>query len=87
VTDGVINVRERVAALEALDGLAWQLNAAAGWLADGGCETEADMTEQAARGILAACWLLSRPIRSSPGPERWQVAANAAAVNGYGHRA
>jgi hypothetical protein len=54
--------------------VAWDVNAAASWLSREGHPTEADMLEQAARSILAACWLLERPFRAQPPPERWQQA-------------
>jgi len=84
--NGRISVRERVAALDALEALAWQLNQAGAWLGECGAETETDMLEQAARSILAACWLLSRPIRGEPGPERWQVAVSGTTVDGQPYR-
>ncbi len=86
MTDGRISVRERVRALERLSDLAFELNRAGSWLGEGGAETEADMLEQAARSILAACWLLSRPIRGEPGPERWQVAVSGTTVDGQPYR-
>ena len=55
--------------------VAWELNSAASWLGDEVHETEADMLEQSARSILAACWLLSRPFRRQPPPDRWQQLA------------
>ncbi len=82
MTDGRISVRERMRALERLDRLAWELNQAGAWLAECGSETEGDMIEQAARSVLSACWLLSRPVRGEPGPERWQVAVSGTDVNG-----
>ena len=86
MTDGRISVRERMAALAALEKAAFDLNAAAAWLAEGAAETESDMVETAARSILAACWLLSRPIRFQPGPERWQMAVSGTDVNGQPYR-
>ena len=70
MTDGRISVRERVAALERLNDLAFELNAAGSWLGECGSETEADMLEAGAN--LAACWLLSRPLRPDPPADRWQ---------------
>jgi hypothetical protein len=63
MTDRRITVQDRVRPLGRLDGLARELKAAAAWLRDSGLETEADMLEQSARSILAACWLIERPIR------------------------
>ena len=61
-----------VAGCDRLDAIAWELNRAAQWAADEGKETEADMLEQHARGVLAVCWLLSRPIRPDPPPQPWR---------------
>ena len=72
--DTRISVRHLVAALASLEATAWELNQAAAWLSEQGRETEADMLEQAARDVLAACWLLERPIRPQLPPERWQQA-------------
>ncbi len=72
--DKRLSLRERSQALVALDQLAWQLNQAAAWLSGLGVETEADMLEQAARSTAACCWLLSRPFRAQPPPDRWQGA-------------
>lgn len=69
--DKRLTLRERSQALAHLDQLAWQLNAAATWLASLGVETEADMIEQAARSVLASCWLLERPLRPQLPPGRW----------------
>jgi len=60
----------------ALEAAAFELNQIAAWLADNGIETEADQIERAARDLLAACWLLSRPVRYPPPPERWQQPAD-----------
>jgi hypothetical protein len=90
MTDGRISVQERIRALEALEAIAWQLNAAGAWLGECGAETEADMLEDAARSVLAACWLLSRPIRPDPPAGRWQQPdapeRYGQPVNGYQHR-
>ena len=83
MTDRRIRVQDRAQALGRLDAMAWELNQISAWLGEHGIETEADMLEQSARGILAACWLLSRPIRPEPHPERWQQAAAHLAVDGY----
>ena len=72
--DPRLSMHHRVAALASLERTAWDLNQAAAWLSDNGHETEADMIESSARSILAACWLLGRPIRPTLPPERWQQA-------------
>lgn len=82
MTDPRISVHDRVRALQALEHLAWQMNQAAHWLGEAGMETEADMIEQAARSVLASCWLLERPIRPQVPPGRWQQPA-CPAPNGY----
>jgi hypothetical protein len=76
MTDGRISVRERTAALERLNDLAFELNAAGAWLGECGSETEADMCEAGAKSVLAACWLLSRPLRPDPPADRWQQPVN-----------
>lgn len=91
MTDGRISVRERMRALERLNDLAFELNAAGAWLGECGAETEADMLESAARSILSACWLLERPIRPDPPAGQWQQPdapqrQYGQPVNGYGHR-
>jgi hypothetical protein len=60
------------AALASLEATAWELNKAATWAANEGHESESDMIEDAARSILAACWLLERPFRPQLPPSRWQ---------------
>jgi hypothetical protein len=68
-------LHELVQALDRLNALAWELNQIGSWLADNpSTETPSDMLEQAARSVLAACWLLERPLRPQPPPERWQGA-------------
>lgn len=74
MADQRISVHDRVRTIDYLEWLAFQLNAAASWTGDAGCETEADLIEQAAKSILASCWLLSRPVRAALPPERWQPA-------------
>jgi hypothetical protein len=64
--------RQLLAALAHLERVAWDLNSAATWLGDEGHETEAEMIEQSARSILAACWLLYRPYRKELPPGQWQ---------------
>jgi hypothetical protein len=77
MADQRLSVHDRVAALWHLDRLAREANQAAAWLSGAGFETEADMTEQAARSILAAAWLLERPLRPQLPPERWQDGSRA----------
>jgi hypothetical protein len=72
--DKRLTLRERSQALQALELLAWDLNQAAAWLSGLGVESEADMLEQAARSVLASCWLLSRPLRTQLPPSRWSPA-------------
>jgi hypothetical protein len=77
-TDKRLSVAERLAATGWLEAVAFELNQIAAWLGGYGVETEADMTERAARDLLAACWLLSRPLRAEPPPERWHSGQNGA---------
>jgi hypothetical protein len=67
-----LTVRDRLAALDHLEQTARYLNRLAAWLGEQGCETESDMTNESAKGLLAACWFLSRPIRAQPPPEQWR---------------
>jgi hypothetical protein len=69
-----ISVRDRVQAIDQLNQAAFWLNDVSVWLGSRGAETEADMAETAARNLAAACWLLSRPLRAEPPPDRWQSA-------------
>ena len=69
--DTRISVRDRVRAVDHLEKLAWDLNAAAAWLGREGCESESDQLDHASVLVLAACQLLSRPIRPRPVAERW----------------
>jgi hypothetical protein len=71
MADQRISVHDRVKVLDQVNGAAWWLNKLASWLGSRGVETEADMIDQAARDLLAACWLLERPLRLKPPPERW----------------
>jgi hypothetical protein len=64
-------VRERLACLDRLEQSALFLNRLASYLAEVGCEVEADMVQSAAHACLASCWWLSRPLRTPPPPERW----------------
>lgn len=70
--DPRISVRQRVRSADYIEWLAFEANKAAAWLAEQGLETEADMTESAARSLLAACHMLNRPLRPQLPPERWQ---------------
>jgi hypothetical protein len=63
-----------VLALDRLNALAFEVNQIGSWLAEAGIETESDKLELAATHIAAACWLLERPIRARPAPDRWQQA-------------
>lgn len=76
MSDRRISVHDRVQALGRLNAIAFELNKIAAWLGEVGVETESDMLDKAARGILAACWLLERPIRLQLPPERWQQPAS-----------
>jgi hypothetical protein len=67
-------VRDRLAAIDHLELSARYLNSLAAWLAEAGAEVEADMVQSAAHSALAACWWLSRPLRSPPPPEAWKDA-------------
>ena len=70
--DKRLSVAERMTAADRLEAMAVELNAIASWLGGHGVETEADMTERAARDLLGVCWLITRPLRADPPPERWQ---------------
>jgi hypothetical protein len=60
------------AALAHLERVAFDLNQAAAWLGeDASQETPSDMLEDAARSILAACWLIERPFRRQLPPGQW----------------
>jgi hypothetical protein len=72
MADQRISVHDRVLILDQLNACAWWLNRLAGWLGQRGVETEADIIEQAARNLLASCWLLERPLRANPPPEVWK---------------
>ena len=47
---------------------------AAAWLSGFGVESEAEILEQSARSVLAACHLLGRPFRPQLPPGRWGTA-------------
>lgn len=72
MADQRLSVHDRVQILSQLNQGAFWLNKLAGWLGRQGVETEADMIDQAARDLLAACWLLERPLRPKPPPEQWK---------------
>lgn len=74
-----LSVRERVHAMEGLERLAREANAAAGWLAGRGMETESDMAEAAAVRLMACAHLVARPISAQLPAARWQ------GVNGHQH--
>lgn len=65
-------MHDRVLVLDQLNQCAWWLNKLAGWLGRQGVETEADIIDQAARDLLASCWLLERPLRPRLPPEPWR---------------
>jgi len=67
-------VHNRVLALQALEAMAFEANRIAAWLGREGCESESDQLDHASTLILSACWLLERPIRRQPPPDRWQPA-------------
>lgn len=67
-----LSVRERVETIAFLEAVATQLNKMAAALAERGAWTEADMVDASAKGALAACWFLDRPLRGQALPERWQ---------------
>jgi hypothetical protein len=71
MTSDRLAVRDRLAAIDAMEVSAIYLNRLAAWLAEAGCEVEADMIQSAAHACLASCWWISRPLRSPPPPERW----------------
>jgi hypothetical protein len=72
-------VRDRLAAIDAMEVSAVYLNRLAGWLSEAGCKVEADMIQSAAHACLAACWWISRPLRQPPPPERWPDSQQTAA--------
>ena len=74
MSDPRISVRDRVQVLAQLEQGARWLNALAAWLGSRGVESEADVIDQAARDLLAACWMLERPLRPKPPPELWKTA-------------
>lgn len=70
--DRRLSVRDRVSILAQLDATMWWLNRLSTWLGQRDVESESDLLDQAAKDIATACWLLSRPLRAKPPPERWQ---------------
>jgi hypothetical protein len=69
--DQRLSVHDRCQILGQLEQGARWLNALASWLGQQGVESEADMIDQAARDLLAAAYLLERPLQPKPPPERW----------------
>lgn len=69
--DNRLSVHDRVQVLQQLENGATWLNALAAWLGERGVESESDMIDQAARDLLAAAYLLERPIRPKLPPQRW----------------
>ena len=69
-----LSVHDRVAVLQRIEAMATELNAIAAWLGQR-AESEADVIDGAARDLLAAAWMLERPLRPKPPPERWQLGA------------
>jgi hypothetical protein len=69
--DRRLSVHDRVAVLGHLERAARELNLVAAWLGSLGVESEAEMIDGAARDLLAACWLLERPLRPKLPPSRW----------------
>ena len=67
-----ISVHHRVNAIDQLERTARYLNLMATWLGEQGLETEADMVDASAKGLLASCWMLDRPLRMQLPPQRWQ---------------
>jgi hypothetical protein len=61
-----ISIRDRVQVIDQLERTARWANLMATWLSEHGLETEADMVNESAKGLLAACWWLSRPLRRRP---------------------
>jgi hypothetical protein len=80
MADQRISVHDRVLVLDQLNACAWWLNRLAGWLGHNGIESEADMVDDAARDLAAACWLLSRPLRAKPPPEQWKGAGTGLSI-------
>jgi hypothetical protein len=86
MADPRLSVHQRVQILAQLEHGARWLNALAAWLGQRGVESEADMIDQAARDLLAVCWLLERPIRPKLPPTRWsdgQQTAQSAPQSAY----
>lgn len=64
-------MRDRVGVIADIERAAFYVNAIAAWLGEQGLETEADMVDASAKGLLASCWMLERPLRAQLPPERW----------------
>lgn len=58
-----LTVAERVQAIEHLGKLAETLNEAAVWLGNLDAGAPAELAEQAAEKLAAACWILQSPVR------------------------
>ena len=69
--DRRISVRERVKVIADIERAAFYVNAISAWLGEQGLEVEADMMDASAKGLLASCWMLERPLRAQLPPERW----------------
>lgn len=67
-----ISVHNRVIVLDSLERTARYLNLLASWLGEqGAAENEADMIDGAARDLLAAAFLLERPLKPKLPPQQW----------------
>ncbi len=71
MADQRISVHDRVLAIDRLEAIARELNLIGTWLAESDCETEGDMTNDAAKALLGVCWFLSRPMNPRLPPQRW----------------
>jgi hypothetical protein len=72
VTEPAARRAQLASALAHLEMVAWDINRAATWAANEGHETESEMLEDAARSVLASCWLLERPFRPQLPPGAWR---------------
>jgi len=75
--DRRLSVRDRVQILRQLEQGARWLNLVAVWLGEQGCESEGDMIEGIARDMLAAAFLLERPLSPRLPPQPWPQPAQA----------
>jgi hypothetical protein len=82
MTDRRLSVHDRVAVLGHLERAARELNAVAAWLGSLGVESEAEMIDGAARDLLAACFLLERPLRPKLPPQCWPQPGTGSPVPG-----